>query len=57
MLGTVPTTTTPSAEADLTYTANGSAATQALTFTATDASGSAHSKPSALTPTRPWAPY
>jgi flagellin len=43
MLGTPASGTTPAAEADVSFTANLSAANQAVTFTATDSSGVAHS--------------
>ena len=43
MLATPASGSTPAAEADLTFTKNGAAASQAVTFTATDASGNAHS--------------
>ncbi len=56
MLATPASGTTPAAEADVTFTLNGAAANQAVTFTATDSSGVVHSttinvatKPASLT--------
>ncbi|MGO9009286.1 MAG: flagellin [Bryobacteraceae bacterium] len=56
MLGTPASGSTPAAEADVEFTTNAAAANQAVTFTATDASGVAHSttinvatKPASLT--------
>jgi flagellin len=56
MLATPASGTTPAAEADVTFTLNGAAANQAVTFTAADSSGVAHSttinvatKPASLT--------